>query len=151
MDVFGSNMSGQMQVRGLASLVTANRSKQGPTVATANNLGVGTNPRISGSIEAQYTNGPLSLRLSNRWTGKTQRSLTNVDENYAISPNVSYTDLNAAYKIDRHEVFFNVQNLLDTQPPIVADPANPGLQFPTNRAKYDVMGRYYTVGVRLRM
>ncbi|MDB5466956.1 MAG: hypothetical protein JWQ46_1718, partial [Phenylobacterium sp.] len=38
----------------------------------------------------------------------------------------------------------------NVKPPLVADSANPGLQFPTNRAFYDVIGTYFTVGVRFR-
>ncbi len=59
--------------------------------------------------------------------------------------------MNLSYKFDRNEVFLNIQNLLDTQPPIVADGANPGLQFPTNRSRYDVIGRYFTLGLRFRL
>ena len=100
-----------------------------------------------------YNYGPFSARLSERFTGKSRRSLTQIDENYPYTPNVIYTDLNLAYKFggqdsDRYEAFLNVQNLTDEEPPIRADPANPGLQFPTLRSMYDVMGRYFTAGVR---
>ena len=146
-----SSWPGALQLRGLASVVTANRAKVSATALTQNQLGVGNNPRIAGQIEANYINGPFSLRLSNRWTGKAKATLTSVDLNYPMEPNVSYTDVNVAYKFRNQELFLNVQNLFDTQPPLSPDGANPGFQFPTNRAKYDVMGRYYTVGIRFKM
>ncbi len=140
-----------MQVRGLGTIVTANRTKSSPTTATTNGLGNGDTPRVSGSIEANYVKGPIGLRLSQRYTGKTRRTITGIDENYPIGPNVAYTDANISYKFDNQELFLNVQNLFDTQPPIVADGANPGLQFPTNRGRYDVIGRYVTLGLRFKL
>ncbi|MDB5454674.1 MAG: TonB-dependent receptor-like protein, partial [Caulobacter sp.] len=149
-----SSLEGTLELRGLASIMTANRTKANASTATANNLDVGTNPRISGSIEANYDNGPLSLRISQRYTGESRRSVTAVFTNYNILPNVAYTDVTANYKFgpeQNYEGFVTIQNLFNKQPPLQADSANPGLQFPTNRSAYDVYGRYYTVGVRFRL
>jgi outer membrane receptor protein involved in Fe transport len=49
------------------------------------------------------------------------------------------------------EVYVTVQNLFDQLPPIVSDVNNPGLTPPTDRAKYDYVGRYVTLGLRVRM
>ena len=49
----------------------------------------------------------------------------------------------------KKQVFITVQNLFDTKPPIVSDCCNPGLQYPTDRVKYDVIGAYFTVGLRV--
>jgi hypothetical protein len=43
------------------------------------------------------------------------------------------------------QLFFRVNNLLDKEPPIV-----PEFQFPTNPVYFDTIGRYYTLGARLR-
>jgi iron complex outermembrane receptor protein len=148
-----SGLDGTLELRGLANLVLAYRTKPSPTSLTVNNLGTGATPRISGSIEANYENGPLSVRVSQRYTGHFKRSLTAVYTNYYYNPNVAYTDLNVSYKFGEaknYEGFMTIQNLFNVKPPLVADSANPGLQFPTNRAFYDVIGTYFTVGVRFR-
>jgi outer membrane receptor protein involved in Fe transport len=147
-------LNGTIEFRGLATILTANRSKANASTATANNLDVGNNARISGSIEANYANGPLTVRLSQRYTGEARRSVTANFTNYNIVPNVAYTDMTANYKFGeggKYEGFLTIQNLFNKQPPLQADSANPGLQFPTNRALYDVYGRYYTLGIRFRL
>jgi outer membrane receptor protein involved in Fe transport len=148
------NWGGNLELRALATVITANRTKQNPTLPTQNQLDIGTTPRILGSVEGTYNNGPWTVRVANRWTGSSRRSITSVFTNYADLPSVTYTDVTINYKFgrdNRYEAFLNVQNLFDTQPPLQADSANPGLQFPTNRAMYDVMGRYMTAGLRFRM
>jgi hypothetical protein len=147
-------LNGTIEFRGLATILTANRSKANASTATANNLDVGNNARISGSIEANYANGPLTVRLSQRYTGEARRSVTAIFTNYNVVPNVAYTDMSANYKFGeggKYEGFLTIQNLFNKQPPLQADSANPGLQFPTNRALYDVYGRYYTLGIRFRL
>ncbi len=47
------------------------------------------------------------------------------------------------------QVFVTGQNIFGVRPPIITDCCNPGLQYPTDRTKYDVIGAYYTVGIRL--
>ena len=146
-------LPGDLRLRALAGFITGYESKQSAIAAVQQLRGIGAAPKASGSFEVNYNYGPFSARLSERFTGKSRRSLTQIDENYPYTPNVIYTDLNLAYKFggqdsDRYEAFLNVQNLTDEEPPIRADPANPGLQFPTLRSMYDVMGRYFTAGVR---
>jgi len=154
LDSLSDRLTGELEIRGLGSVLTAMRSKPSPTQPTVNNLATGNKPRLSGSVEANYTNGPLSVRVAERWTGDTRRSITQIFTNYAYNPNVHYTDVNINYKLgadQRYEGFLTVQNLFNVDPPLVADSANPGLQFPTNRAMYDVIGRYVTVGLRFRL
>ena len=115
-------------------------------------------------MEAIYDNGPLSTRLGLRDTGGTQRaySPTFYAAPYNMESDAWYTDLTVSYRLDDVEamkwmggdalskqVFVTVQNLFDTKPPIVSDCCNPGLQYPTDRLKYDVVGAYFTVGLRL--
>ncbi|TPG52657.1 TonB-dependent receptor domain-containing protein [Sphingomonas glacialis] len=73
-------------------------------------------------------------------------------------PGAFYFDLNANYTIKSHgsqfELFVAVKNLLDKDPVLVAigptgnnTPAYPQ----TNRSLYDVLGRVYRVGVRVKL
>ena len=45
------------------------------------------------------------------------------------------------------DIILNVDNLLDTEPPILADA---GGQFNTDASVYDVLGRRFTTGFRVR-
>jgi outer membrane receptor protein involved in Fe transport len=48
------------------------------------------------------------------------------------------------------EGFLTVNNLGDKQPPIIPGGGQPGQQYPTNIFIYDVIGRYFTAGVRFK-
>ncbi|RAK60572.1 TonB-dependent receptor [Phenylobacterium hankyongense] len=153
LEAISSRLSGRLELRGLASVLTDYSLKPSATQPRQGQLNYGNNPRISGSLEANYSNGPWSVRVAERWTGSAKRSRTTIFTNYDVQPNVNYTDLNVAYKFGaerQYEAFASVQNLFNVDPPLIADSANPGLQFPTNRAMYDVIGRYITVGFRFR-
>lgn len=91
-------------------------------------------------------------RSSLAWTGDpTQYGIGGIDD-------VGYTNLTFTYTIDtetsgRYSAFLNIQNLFDTDPPPSGTPGlfnQPG--FPTNGFAVgdDVLGRYYTIGVRAR-
>lgn len=68
-----------------------------------------------------------------------------------------YLDLQATYHFNVSkadgEVFFNVRNVLDRDPPIVAQ-ASSGSGwdfFPANQAQYDILGRVMRLGVRFQL
>ena len=48
------------------------------------------------------------------------------------------------------EIFANVNNLFNKRPPVFANPTQPGNTYPTYARLYDVMGRYFTVGVKMK-
>ena len=143
------------------------KSKDTPLADYRPSLGIGHNPKVSGSFSASYANGGFSTQVTERFTGKTKRSSRDVEGTYGVyatygnEPNVWYTDLNIAYNFKagglvdvlgggNFQLFLNVKNLFNQKPPLVADCCNPGLQFPTDRGKYDVIGRFFTVGARFR-
>jgi outer membrane receptor protein involved in Fe transport len=74
-----------------------------------------------------------------------------IDDNHI--PGATYLDLATGYKLDYRgdsnvEAYFKVENLLDKDPAIVAGAGISALQ--TNPALYDVIGRNYRIGVRMR-
>ena len=109
-------------------------------------------PKLSGSVEATYVNGPLTIDILERFTGS-YRLTGAVFADNVQQPNLAYTDLTVRYNVGKHyEIFANVQNLFDQSPPLIADQnALIGLVYPTTKANYDVVGTYATVGVRLRL
>jgi outer membrane receptor protein involved in Fe transport len=164
LDTFVKGWSGNIDFRVLVSVLDTYKIKQGPLTATLEYAGAGDrrvsgdpggeNAKLRGSFEIGYQNGPLSLRVTERATGKSKLSFLEVYEgDDGVQPNVFYTDLAASYALGakrRSEVFFNARNLFNKAPPIVpSTPATVGI-YPTNRVVYDVIGAYFTVGVRLR-
>lgn len=47
------------------------------------------------------------------------------------------------------KLFMTVNNLFDNQPPIIAGSA-PGSRYPTISSLYDIFGRSFTVGAKLK-
>ena len=75
----------------------------------------------------------------------------NIDDNHI--PGATYIDLAGAYLIPFEgdasvQAYFKVENLLDKDPAVVAGANISALQ--TNPALYDVVGRNYRVGVRIK-
>jgi outer membrane receptor protein involved in Fe transport len=151
-----SSVGGNLELRVLASHLQHVESKNAPTLAlSTENVGIGSNVKWRGSVEVAYRNGPLNVRVANRFTGKSLVSRTVFYEpSQATNPNKIYTDLSISYAFmsDRRlEGFINVQNLFDVKYPIQGSTVNPGLTFPTSKSTYDVIGTMMTAGVRFRM
>lgn len=75
----------------------------------------------------------------------------NIDNNHI--PGATYFDLAGSYRVEfgddgQLETYFKVENLLDRDPAVVAGSNISALQ--TNPALYDVIGRNYRIGVRLK-
>lgn len=161
-DVF-ADWEGEMDLHSYISMTTANTTKASANANFISTNGADVNSKVKVSLEAVYTNGPLSVRVGERDTGGTVRSYVRFFGNYANEPDRWYTDLNIAYKLDDagfmqwmggsevgKQIFFNAENLFDAKPPLISDCCNPGLQYPTDRVKYDVIGPYFTVGLRVK-
>jgi len=108
-----------------------------------------------------YRQGPFSAFLQERYIGSGKRRFNDnrpdlggvtIDNDY-VSP-AYYTDLQLGYQINLHEqttldLFGNVTNLFDRDPPIAANYSAFGGSVPTNAALFDVLGRRVVVGVRV--
>lgn len=119
------------------------------------NLGGTTaNPKLRTTVSLNYENGPLTVNLQQRYIGKIQRSLqSNIIYLDNTIPAVTYYNLAASYKLTVAgrdiEIFGNINNLFNKQPPLVPYINSPGLIYPTLQTLYDVVGRYYTGGIRV--
>jgi iron complex outermembrane receptor protein len=118
------------------------------------NAGTG-NPKFRGAFSLNYANGPLTVNLQQRYIGKIKRSLlansVYVDNDIGA---VQYTNLAVSYKFQAMgrdlEVFSNVNNLFNKAAPLVPSTTLPGIRYPTLASLYDVVGRYYTAGLRFQ-
>jgi outer membrane receptor protein involved in Fe transport len=142
------------------------QSVAGGTVISSNNTVGNSGVNIGGvntqnnnknrfNLSVSYSDGPVELTLQGRYFGAADRTqvpgviYTNNDV-----PAVKYYDVTLNYSPDfgdkKIEGFFTVNNLTNKQPPIVVTGGQPGQQYPTNVFIYDVIGRYFTAGIRAR-
>lgn len=158
LDSVVESWAGTLEFKTYLSRSLKSATKQNVNALYISTLGAGNNTRLRGSFEVNYMNGPLSVRFAERFTGKSRRNLREFYDNDLQEPNRWYADLNISYKLQGigfldtvdKELFFSGQNIFNAKPPRVPDCCNPGLQIATDRGKYDVVGGYYTVGVRFR-
>jgi iron complex outermembrane receptor protein len=115
-------------------------------------------PEYKITANLSYVRGPLSLFLQQRWIDGGLRRANEV-EGIQINDNsiasVRYTDLNIAYEVETSrgfgwEIFGNITNLFDEDPPIAAGFSDFGGAGQTNAGLHDVLGRRYVVGARMR-
>lgn len=113
-----------------------------PTIAA-----IGGTPRWNANLNAGYRIGPVSVGATMRYVGggKIGRALTPKDQNILLASARTYFDINAAYDLsDSMTLFASVRNLTDRDPPITRG------GFATIRSLYDVIGRYYSAGLRFQ-
>ena len=134
-------------------------------------------PKWNHNLTATYTNDGLRFTLTGRLidagvidptyiecsTGCPQftaaQLLNNPTVNDAHRPGVFYIDTSIGYDFAKvgnadFQVYFNVQNLLNRDPPIVPLPLTglvPYFSVQTNPSLYDVLGRNYRLGFRFKL
>lgn len=133
-----------------ASVPVVHRAGRVATLATTAGI-----PKWRGSLQQGYSRGGLTIRVSERFTGSYKRSASEpMDPALLNAPeNRIYTDLYVSHSVGlgaSSEVFLQVDNLFDVDPPELVATINPGFTYPTDKTKYDIVGRNFTVGVRLR-
>ncbi|UTP38303.1 TonB-dependent receptor [Phenylobacterium sp. LH3H17] len=128
------------------------------SVNRAGNLSAGTlgTPEWKWSANANYTVGPFAVALQGRYisSGVYDSTYKPIDLNDNTIESKTYLDLSASYDLIAGEdgrrltVYGAVDNLLDEDPPIVASSFFAPIA--TNPVLYDVMGRYFSMGVRFK-
>jgi iron complex outermembrane receptor protein len=166
--------SGSLGFRALANRLiryASQNSTTDPVVSQAGyfdyTLATGTiQPKWRGSISANYkSDSGLGLFLQGRYVGKLRMGelpglsvvgrQTNVFD-HKVTGSVWYFDTNISQTIksgpmgSEVELFANVNNLLNKKPPVIPGNSLVGALYPTYMPLYDVMGRYYTVGVKMK-
>lgn len=172
-----TDLGGQILLRALATRYLKNYTDDGvnppyDTVGT-NNTGPPT-WAYTGSLI--YANAPLTLTLTGRGVSKGIYGASNYPylmctrgcpASSLATPTINdnrikgafYLDAGVTYEIFTNrdgrqaETFFNVSNLLDKDPPVVAQGPGgfPYASSPTNPGLYDVLGRTFRAGVRFSM
>lgn len=122
-------------------------------------------PKLRSNISARYaTNGGFNLFLQGRYIGKLNQGevpgLRAGSETFVYADkeigSVWYFDANISQTIQSGpfgselEVFANVNNLFNKRPPAIANAQQPSNTYPTYAPLYDIMGRFFTVGARVK-
>lgn len=126
----------------------------GVSVVSSNPVGY---PRWRGNLTVDYTNGPFGVTVGEQYIGNMRLDIPGgaVPIQF-VNPNVSpvwYTDLTLRATVPsmggNFEFFTTVNNLFNKQPPLIPGTV-PGVNPPTNIALYDIIGRAFTAGVRIK-
>jgi outer membrane receptor protein involved in Fe transport len=106
------------------------------------------------NLQANYTDGPVSLNVQARYLGAakyTQDATVFYVDNTV--PAMAYFDATISYEKEvggkTLEAFLTVNNIFEPSAPVFGV-GQPGQGAPTNANIYDVMGRYYTTGLRFK-
>lgn len=150
-----SSLPGAVGIRALVSYQPHLRRQTISTVPSTESSGIAGMSKVNANIGVDYSDGGLHVLLTERWQSKQHPSDPTI--NYDLRPDIpaySYTDISLNYdiKIGHHTVtpFVTVENLFNKKPPIIGTQNNvPGLFFPTAPG-FDIIGRYFTLGVRTR-
>jgi outer membrane receptor protein involved in Fe transport len=116
-------------------------------------------PDFKATANVSYSNGPFTAFLQGRYIGSGIMESTlvegvNIESNSVDS--AFYTDLRLSYTRDLRgdtslEIFGNIANVLDEDPPVTPYfSVFLGYATQTNSGLFDLLGRNYTAGVRLR-
>lgn len=130
-----------------------------PTLDRAGQVANGfSNPQWMGNFSANYRNGPWSIFLQERYVGGGDYDVrwkegVDIDDN-SVSGRW-YTSLRLGYDFETYgsqaEAFLNVSNLFNKEPPLAPSAfSNFSGTEHSNYALYDVLGRTYTAGIRIR-
>jgi outer membrane receptor protein involved in Fe transport len=116
-------------------------------------------PKLTATGIVGYDNGPFNAMLTGRWIdsrvqfNSTTVTTANSLDNYKIS-SVFYLNTQVGYRFDtpnvgNFNVYLNVQNVLDKDPPVVATWSDFFGASTTTPALHDALGRRYALGVEM--
>jgi len=149
---------GRINLRGLVTYTMRQTTQTLPGTTVLDAAGAAGLPSLRATLNAQYSNGPFRFDWLQRYVNSSRRDADPVQV-WAEGPVPArtYTDLSVSYDIKAfggtNQVFLNVQNLFNTAPAVHGNTGGsssvPGLFLATTNG-HDIIGRYFTVGVRSR-
>lgn len=169
-EMFGSG-AGDVTLRAMATHYMKDIEDNGVTAINQAGSNAGSSPDWSYRLTASYRLEDFSMNLtargvsdgvlSNAYTECSNDCPASSSPYFTINdnsvPGETYFDAYLAKTFmmgdSGAELFVSVKNILDTDPVLIAFPANQGSEnrpgyLPTNRSHYDVMGRTYRIGAR---
>jgi iron complex outermembrane receptor protein len=148
-------LPGTLRIRALVSYQPTLKRQTISTVPATESAGIAGMSKVNANLGVDFTNGGLNVAVTERWQSNQHQSDPAI--NYDLRPDIpaySYTDISLNYdiKVGDHSMvpFMTVENLFNKKPPIVGVQNNvPGLFFP-GAPGFDIIGRYFTTGIRAR-
>jgi len=150
---------GTLTARGLANIALGQFSSANAASAAIIVGGNGTGtPYWTSNLSLNYDTEMFAVFLQERLISAGY-SDPNLLEGYTINHNtvplIGYTTMTLTYKFNaiydtKDELFFTVNNLFNQDPPVTATRPS-SFSNPTNFGLYDVLGRRFTVGLRVKM
>jgi len=156
-DLFGGGET--IGIRLLSTHLTENSTQgfQSPVIDRAGQTFLFEYPTDKITANVSYGRGPFSAFLQWRWIDEGIRDMLDtegVDIDDTSIDSIAYFDLNLRYEMEMDdggtwEIYGNVQNLTDEDPPVTASFGFFGATAnQTNSGLYDVLGRRYVIGAR---
>jgi iron complex outermembrane receptor protein len=155
--LFGGEEGLALRIFANVALESSTTAPGQPTVDRAGQTGlIGGAPRWQANFTLAYERGPLQVtvqeRLISSGTYNAAWGPADIDDNRVGS--AAYTNLRLSWRWGDDPrstlLFLNVTNLFDRDPPLAPDWGFVG-SVHTNEGLFDVLGRRYTLGLRLRM
>ena len=148
------SMAGAFSLRFLGSYQPKLLSQQTIGGTVQNLAGVNGVSKLRLNLMASYSSNGIGVTILERWKSHQRAYADPIISTIPTVPSYSYTDVTLEYKLkgvgDDFTLFLNVQNLFDKRAPILGGPAGaPGLQW-SGGFGYDVVGRYFTAGIRTK-
>ena len=160
-DVGASTLAAHLVANRVLRYVTQN-SGAAPAVSSAgyiDNSLTAVVPKWTGTLDLSLTRGPVFAHVATRYIDRLLLGLPpGTPGAFAYAQRrlsaVAYLDAGISRTITTGtatvELFFDAHNLLDRQPPVFPGNNVAGLIYPSYLPLYDVVGRYLTVGIRVR-
>lgn len=145
-----------LDIRLIGSRLIDFLSRARPDVAAIQSNNSMNNSKDRINLQLNYVDGPISLATQTRWIGPRKKS-QDPNQIYVVNDVASrmYTDATASYRFElggaKVEAYVTIANLFDRNPPLYSTGGQPSQSYPTNVLIYDVFGRTYTGGVRVRL
>jgi iron complex outermembrane recepter protein len=145
---------GHFSVRLLSSYQPMLKTVQFPGAPVLNSADIPGSPAFKNTLFLRYSLDNLSLDILEKYHGRTR---WNSDRTQVYSPDhlpsAAYTNATLTYNLGAMSYFLTVENLFDKQPtPYGANGGNSGVPglFGGFVPGDDAIGRYYTLGLRMR-
>lgn len=110
-------------------------------------------PKWRGNLEVSYTGDALTVSVQERYIGAFNKSDQFVHQQNRVKATF-YTDFNMGYRFrnvpGQPELYATVNNVFNQKGRLFLISPVTGLNIPTARSVYDIVGRYFTAGVKAR-